>query len=390
MAEALRLTLAGQLGEATDAILRTLGEHHAGTVRQDTRPFTVHPGSGLPAEAVATGSVIAPGTVPTGVEPGPRFVAGSYQGVAGTRGYKLYVPSGYVGQSLPLVVMLHGCTQSAEDCANGTRLNDLAEEQLFLVVYPEQSAAANRSRCWNWFKSAHQRRDAGEPSLIAGITQKVMATCNVDPGRVYVAGMSAGGAMAAILSTTYPDLYAAVGVHSGLAPGVARDFQSGMMAMREGGSDRANRAANARGTCIPLIVFHGDRDATVHPRNGEQVLAQAIPDMSGVVDPRVMVSHGQVPSGRSYSRTVYHDAAGQVVAEHWLVHGAGHAWSGGSAAGSFTDPWGPDASREMWRFFQEHPKLDTSAVHRIDGKVRANGLVQAIENLSPPGTDDTL
>jgi poly(hydroxyalkanoate) depolymerase family esterase len=316
-------------------------------------------------------------------------VAGSYQGATGTRSYKLYVPSGYVGQPVPLVVMLHGCTQSAEDCANGTRLNQLAEEQVFLVVYPEQATSANRSRCWNWFKSAHQRRGAGEPSLIAGITQEIMATYNVDPRRAYVAGMSAGGAMAAIMAATYPDLYAAVGVHSGLAQGAARDFQSGLIAMRQGGSDHANRAARARATAIPLIVFHGDRDATVHPRNGEQVLAQAVPEMPGAVASRMTVSHGQVPSGRSYSRTVYFDAAGQVVAEHWLVHGAGHAWSGGSAAGSFTDPWGPDASREMWRFFQEHPKLDTIAVRRSDGKVSANGLVHGIENVSRPSPDET-
>jgi poly(hydroxyalkanoate) depolymerase family esterase len=294
----------------------------------------------------------------TAVQPGPRFLSGSYQGAAGARGYKLYVPSGYVGQAVPLVVMLHGCTQSAEDCANGTRLNLLAEEEVFLVVYPEQSTAANRSRCWNWFEASHQRRGAGEPSLVAGITGMIMATYNVDPGRVYVAGMSAGGAMAAILAATYPDLYAAVGVHSGLAPGVARDSHSGLAAMQHGGPEPANGTVRAQPPSIPLIVFHGDRDSTVHPRNGEQVLAHAVQTTGGAAEPRVSVTRGQVTNGRGYTRTIYQDAAGHVVAEHWLVHGAGHAWSGGSAAGSFTDPWGPDATREMWRFFREHPKRD--------------------------------
>ena len=405
LAEALRLTLTGRLAKATAAIQHTLAAFPTRPAPPDTPADTEEPIEGAfrvvgvepvppataandaadersrfsappitvtPGPAVADGAARARPRVvlnaaPDGVELRGRFVAGSYQGAAGTRGFKLYVPSGYVGQAVPLVVMLHGCTQSAEDCANGTRLNHLAEEQHFLVVYPEQATNANRSRCWNWFKGAHQHRGAGEPSLIAGITQKIMATYNVDPRRVYVAGMSAGGAMAAILAATYPDLYAAVGVHSGLAPGVARDFQSGLTAMRQGGLDPTNRAPSAPAMSIPLIVFHGDRDTTVHPRNGEQVLAQAVPDRPGVAVPRVKFTRGQVPSGRGYTRAIYHDAAGRVIAEHWLVHGAGHAWSGGNAAGSFTDPWGPDASKEMWRFFQEHPKLDTRTIRRIDG-----------------------
>jgi poly(hydroxyalkanoate) depolymerase family esterase len=358
IAEALRLTLAGRLNEATATIQRTLGGPAAPKVPQDAPRTTDHSMPRVEARAAAPAPVSPPGAAPTWVEPGRRFVAGSYQGAAGTRGYRLYVPTGYVGQAVPLVVILHGCTQSAEDLANGTRLNLLAEDETFIVVYPEQASAANRSRCWNWFKAAHQRRGAGEPSLIAGITQTIMTTYNVDPRRVYVAGMSAGGAMAAILAATYPDLYAAVGVHSGLAPGVARDFHSGLAAMQHGGPDHTNGKSNAQPTSIPLIVFHGDRDSTVHPRNGEQVLAHAIGNASGSTEPRVSVTRSQVTIGRSYTRTLYRDAAGNVVAEHWLVHGAGHAWSGGSAAGSFTDPWGPDASREMWRFFQEHPKRD--------------------------------
>jgi poly(hydroxyalkanoate) depolymerase family esterase len=300
-----------------------------------------------------------PATTVADIEPGGRFITGTYTGPAGTRGYKLYVPTGYAGQALPLVVMLHGCTQSADDSAAGTRLNWLAEQECWLVVYPEQAASANASRCWNWFLAAHQRRGDGEPSLIAGITQQVIAAYGVDPQRVYVAGMSAGGAMAAIMGATYPDLYAAVGVHSGLASGAAQDLRSAFRAMRRGKTTPVADNTAGPPLDLPLIVFHGDRDTTVHPRNGEEVLAQAVRLAASQPDPRVTVHRGQVPGGHAYTRTRYHDRTAQVVAEHWLVHGAGHAWSGGSPAGSFTDPQGPDATLEMLRFFREHPKRTT-------------------------------
>ena len=314
---------------------------------------TLHPLPGLasvPRAPAATG---------TEIETGGRFIAGTYTGPAGTRGYKLYVPSGYAGQAVPLVVMLHGCSQTADDSAAGTQLNWLAEQVSWLVVYPEQAASANPSRCWNWFQATHQRRGEGEPSLIAAITQQVMATYHVDPRRVYVAGMSAGGAMAAIMGATYPDLYAAVGVHSGLASGAAQDLRSAFAAMRRGKPTPAADGGAGPRLDLPLIVFHGDRDATVHPRNSEHVLAQAVRLSASQHHRRATVSQGQVPGGHAYTRTVYHDATAEVVAEHWLVHGAGHAWSGGSAAGSFTDPHGPDAATEMLRFFREHPKRTT-------------------------------
>jgi poly(hydroxyalkanoate) depolymerase family esterase len=300
-----------------------------------------------------------PATTVPEIEPGGRFLTGTYTAPAGTRGYKLYVASGYVGQAAPLVVMLHGCGQTADDSAAGTRLNWLAEQVSWLVVYPEQAASANPSRCWNWFQAAHQRRGEGEPSLIAGITQQVMATYGVDPRRVYVAGMSAGGAMAAIMGAAYPDLYAAVGVHSGLASGAAQDLRSAFAAMRRGKPTAAADTGAGPRLDLALIVFHGDRDATVHPRNSEHVLAQAVRRSASEPDRRVTVSHGQVPGGHAYTRTLYHDATAQVVGEHWLVHGAGHAWSGGSPAGSFTDPQGPAAAMEMLRFFREHPKRTT-------------------------------
>ena len=295
-----------------------------------------------------------------GVARAGRFVAGSFTNHAGTRGYKLYIPSGAEGRDLPLVVMLHGCTQGADDLAAGTRMNELAESgSFFFVVYPEQSTGANGQRCWNWFKADEQRRDRGEPSIIAGITRQVAATQPVDVRRIYVAGMSAGAAMAEILGATYPDLYATVGVHSGLAYGAAHDLPSAFAAMKGGAPDPAQgktRAAQAAGAVdltrsVPTIVFHGDRDGTVHPRNGEQVLHQWAGEAG-----RATVRRGQVPGGRAYTRSVYHAAGGQAVAERWVIHGAGHAWSGGSPRGSYTDPDGPDASAEMVRFFLEHPR----------------------------------
>ena len=298
-------------------------------------------------------------TLPPDVVPdGAQFLAGAYSNQAGGRAYKLYVPSGYRGQAVPLLVMLHGCTQSPDDFAAGTRMNVLAEEHTCLVVYPAQAASANASKCWNWFSPRDQQRGQGEPSLIAGITRQVMRDYSVDPQRVYVAGLSAGAAAAAIMGMTYPDLYAAVGVHSGLACGIASDLPSAFAAMRQGehvavpGSDTASGALGCR-RLVPTIVFHGDQDTTVHPRNGDQVIAQSGP--STMTDLETTVQHGRVPGGHAYSRTLHADARGQTILEQWVIHGAGHAWSGGSPAGSYTDPRGPDAAREMLRFFLEHP-----------------------------------
>jgi poly(hydroxyalkanoate) depolymerase family esterase len=274
-----------------------------------------------------------------------QFISGSFGNQAGTRPYKLYIPTGYAGQPLPLIVMLHGCTQTPDDFAAGTRMNTLAEESGCFVLYPAQTAAANRSRCWNWFKRANQRRDQGEPAILAGMTRECMSRYAIDARRVYVAGLSAGGAMAAVLAAAYPDLYAAVGVHSGLAVGSAHDVQSAFAAMQGTAAARSAARKPTAGS-VPVIVFHGDRDTTVHPRNGEQVVRES-------VDPAAASSmeQGQAPGGHAYTRTVQRDSGGRVVLEHWLVHGAGHAWSGGSRSGSYTDPKGPDAARAMLRFF---------------------------------------
>jgi poly(hydroxyalkanoate) depolymerase family esterase len=239
--------------------------------------------------------------------------------------------------------MLHGCNQSPDDFAAGTQMNELAEEQGLLVAYPRQPSSANPNKCWNWFSAGDQLRDKGEPSLIAGITRQIVCGFAVDPARVYVAGLSAGGAAAAVMGSAYPDLYAAICVHSGLACGVAKDVPTALAAMRQGGS-----LLKARGKGpLPTIVFHGDRDNTVSPVNGDQVIAQS----KATAELQPTISHGQSAGGIYFTRTVQTDGSGCPILEQWVLHGAGHAWSGGSPAGSYTEPHGPDASREMLRFF---------------------------------------
>jgi poly(hydroxyalkanoate) depolymerase family esterase len=283
------------------------------------------------------------------VPEGARFITGSYSNPAGSRAYRLFIPSGYQGQALPLIVMLHGCTQSPEDFAAGTRMNFAAESQPCFVVYPAQRSEANHAKCWNWFRATDQQRDTGEPSLIAGITRQILREYSIDSKRVYVAGLSAGAAAAAIMGATYDDLYAAVGVHSGLACGAANDLPSALLAMRQGGGFD-HQAVSADGPAVPTIVFHGDRDSTVHPSNGDQVIRQFIKTTSTERN----VYRGQVAGGHAYTRTVHSDPSGRHVFEHWRIHGAGHAWSGGSSVGSYTDPRGPDATKEMVRFFLQH------------------------------------
>jgi poly(hydroxyalkanoate) depolymerase family esterase len=276
---------------------------------------------------------------------GAQFISGSYSNHAGSRNYKLYIPSTYHGQAMPLLVMLHGCTQNPDDFAAGTQMNQVAEERECFVVYPEQTPSANNHKCWNWFNAIDQQRGQGEPSIIAGIAQQVIEEYPVNERQVYVAGLSAGGAMAVIVGTLYPDLFAAVGVHSGLPYASAQDLPSALSAMKRGAS--GPKAGNG---ALPIIVFHGDRDTTVHPSNGEAVMEQG--QHIHVAGAEPLVASGAVPNGHSYTQTTHRKADGTPVGEHWVVHGAGHAWSGGSTQGSYTDGRGPDASREMMRFFK--------------------------------------
>jgi poly(hydroxyalkanoate) depolymerase family esterase len=375
--EAARLTKAGRLSEATAALQDMLaGQRASGPANPEVRrgPPTIDgtaetapgqaEGVGLPIPKALRGLLDrvsqggqalggAPGQTAAAAKaadvPGGQFLAKTFSNPAGSRPYKLYVPSGYRGQPVPLIVMLHGCTQSPDDFAAGTRMNTAAEQHTCLVAYPGQTSSANMQKCWNWFSEADQRRGAGEPSLIAGITREVMHDYAVDPTRVYVAGLSAGGAAAAVMGNAYPDLYAAIGVHSGLACGAARDMQSAFAAMQRGGT--VPRPGGPQARVVPAIVFHGDRDTTVNPRNGDAVVEQSAQGAAL----STQSEDGQVPGGHAYRRTRRIGADGRTVIEQWVVHGAAHAWFGGSTVGSYTDPRGPDATGEMLRFFLEHP-----------------------------------
>ncbi len=352
---ALRLARAGHLAPATATLRRTLRDVTARAPGSDTsaaddRVPTANSSDAAEALARAIRAIHQDSAHVQPANARGRFLSRSFSNAAGSRAYKLYIPRDYRGEPRPLIVMLHGCTQSADDFAAGTRMNVFADESMFLVAYPEQPASANVSKCWNWFRPGDQQRERGEPSLVAGITLQIMRDYAVDRRRVYVAGLSAGGAAAAVLAATYPNVYAAVGVHSGLTCGLARDVPSALAAMRTGrGDDRADAVAR---TPIPTIVFHGDRDATVHPSNGARFAADVA--TSGCAK---RVETGLAAGGREYTQTTYTEANGKRVLEHWTIHGAGHAWSGGSTAGSYTDPLGPDASRELVRFFlsQRHP-----------------------------------
>jgi poly(hydroxyalkanoate) depolymerase family esterase len=291
------------------------------------------------------GRSVIPATPP--LPKGARFEEHNFTNKAGRRTYKLYLPSCYIGVPLPLLVMLHGCTQSPDNFAAGTRMNELAEKHSFLVAYPAQAQSANISKCWNWFNEGDQRRDCGEPSIIAGITRQIMHDFSIDGGHVFVAGLSAGGAAAAVLGTTYPDLYAGIGVHSGLACGAARDMPSAFAAMRHGSAPSVGARQRRGDGIVPTIVFHGDGDRTVNSVNGDQIIAQS----RATKNLAITISRGKAPGGMNYTRTIQTDDTGRSMLEQWVLHRAGHAWSGGSTAGSYTDPRGPDASREMVRFF---------------------------------------
>jgi poly(hydroxyalkanoate) depolymerase family esterase len=306
----------------------------------------------------ATFPTSRPAVLPTPSSTG-QFLTRSFTNRAGTRAYKLYIPSTSYGVSSPgrvsLIVMLHGCTQSADDFAAGTQVNALAEQHGFLVAYPEQNARANGSRCWNWFRPGDQHRDDGEPSIIAGITREIASEYGIDEHGIFVAGLSAGAAMAIILGATYPELYAGVGAHSGLPYGSAQDVPSAFAVMKNGaaGSRVSFNGPSKTGTFVPTIVFQGDRDQTVSARNGDEIIERAIASRVGESALSTNAQSGQAIGSRTYTRTIYATDASRPLIEHWLIHGAGHAWSGGSSNGSYTDAQGPDASSEMVRFFQE-------------------------------------
>ncbi|WP_027801656.1 extracellular catalytic domain type 1 short-chain-length polyhydroxyalkanoate depolymerase [Paraburkholderia dilworthii] len=354
MREAMTVLRTRGPAEATKAIQRTLRGKTDGAVNRRASWVATPEAVTFPFEAPTTKEAATFNAREPHIDVEDRgyFGTHAYSNAAGRRQYRLYVPAGSTGELLPLIVMLHGCTQNADDFAAGTQMNVLAERHRFLVAYPVQPQQANPSKCWNWFKPDDQHCERGEPSLIAGITREIIAAHNVDPARVYVAGLSAGGAMAAIMIAEYPELYAAAGVHSGLPAGCAHDLPSALAAMK-GGRRRREARPSKQGTASspkrPIIVFHGDADATVHISNATQLV-------QGFEAPHDGSESRRIDAGRracTVSRLASPDG---VDAELWTIHGAPHAWAGGNARGSYTDPAGPDASAEMLRFFHEHPQ----------------------------------
>lgn len=342
MAEATALTRSGDLKSAMAVIATAMNRSPAAA---PTRPAPEVPDGGV-IDVVAR-VVADAGATPVEM-PGiaAQFVAGRYAHRAGTRDYKLFIPTASAAKPRALILMLHGCTQDPDDFARGTRMNTVAAEHNALVLYPAQTRQANSQGCWNWFKHNHQTRGRGEPALLADLALHIAQSHDVDPARIYVAGLSAGGAMAAILASTHPDVFAAAGVHSGLPAGAARDLPGALAAMR---GQSGGAPVPATRSDVRMIVFHGDADATVHPINGERVACAHGAGAIGIEEQQDLVV-----GSRACTRKQFKDAEGRVLTEQWTVRSAGHAWSGGDPSGSYADALGPDASREMMRFFLQH------------------------------------
>jgi poly(hydroxyalkanoate) depolymerase family esterase len=290
---------------------------------------------------------------------------GSYTDAAGSRSYELYVPAGArSGKAVPLVIALHGCTQTADRFRQQTRFDALADAKGFVVVYPEQPSSQNNMSCWNWYQQQHMQRGAGEPALIAGITAKVQQQYTIDPHRIYVTGLSAGGAMAEVMAATYPDVYAAVGVGSGCEYGAGAACAGWKSADPTQAGRQAYQAMGSHARQMPFIIFQGDADTTVPPANAEQLVRedQVEADLAddgqlngSVPTAPTQVVQGQAPGGRSYTVSHYSDGHGHELGQFWLVQGMGHAWSGGEGSQQYSDPTGPDESAAMYDFFMSHP-----------------------------------
>ncbi len=367
MLKATKLTGVGKLLDATRLIQRTL----FGAVPSQT-PTQPKPAANDPhAEKTPPPVIILP--VPSGYQPLPQTPPATVPGRKASRAasftkhaftyegdnypYRLYIPAAAgdaVDQLTPLVVLLHGCKQDALDFAHGTAMNDLAGKHQAMVLYPEQTTSGNAMRCWNWFEPSHQQAGRGEPGMIAALTQKIIAQHSADPARIYVAGLSAGGAMAAVVAGLHPHLFAAVGVHSGLAAGAAQDMMSAFNAMRSG-------AKGHKTTALPTIVFHGTADTTVHPDNSDFVADAALAAFKSsgmsLAKSNSKIESSTTPGSPEHAeRTLYSNASGTPFVESWTILAGPHAWSGGNAAGSYTDPDGPDASAAMLAFFLQHKK----------------------------------
>lgn len=328
----------------------------------------------LSSHYVSLAALLAIGAGCSETEIGSRSLSASGQFLSGSYGghnYKLYIPSGYAaGQRSPLLLMMHGCLQDPSQFATTTAMNALAETGTALVIYPEQPTSANGARCWNWFNPGDQGRGAGEPGFMAGLVGQIQGQYTIDAERVYAVGFSAGGGMATVLGATYPDLFAAIVVASGLEYAAASSSGSAFGVMQSGGPDplrqgqAAYQAMGPRARVVPVLVFHGSKDTTVAPINGQQALTQfartddladdgsANGSISGTP---ALTETLQVPGGRSYTHYVYNDGAGRPLLERYLIDGMAHAWSGGRGS-SYADAKGPDATALTWAFLMAHPR----------------------------------
>lgn len=290
--------------------------------------------------------------------PGGRFESGTFSGPSGSRSYRLYVPE-ELPQRPALVVMLHGCTQDAADFAAGTRMDEHARVRGFLALYPEQTSEHHPQKCWQWYDEAHQRADAGEPALLAAMVRRVAEERGADPERVYLAGISAGGSMAWVLAVTHPGLFAKVAVHSAVPYGVATDVNGALAALQAGAGDpsraveRIVAAAAGAPRLPPALVLHGAADPVVRPINGDEGACLWAEAMGGADGSRALVRREDEleEGGRRVRRVRWAAADGAVAVEGWRIEGLGHAWSGGSPDGSYTDPEGPDATARIVEFF---------------------------------------
>lgn len=344
--KATQLTREGRLAEATETIQRALGHLPAAQpAAQEASPVVLEDVTDVPYRDVAPAASRQ-----------DAFTQHDYSFGGQRYRYRVYEP-GIADGPRPVVVMLHGCKQDSDDFARGTAMNELARQHGVVVVYPEQLRSGNNMGCWNWFEPAHQQRGSGEPAMIASLAAKVVSEHGGDAERVYVAGLSAGGAMALLAAQLYPDVFAAVGVHSGLPSASAKDVVTAFAAMRKGAG-----ALVAHPVAVPAIVFHSNADKTVHPSNGKHIVEGLVATLQAQgrpVDARKQVME---PGGkRRATRTVYAAPGGLTQIEHWELAAGPHAWSGGRAAGSFTDPSGPDASEAMLAFFLQHRLLPGGA-----------------------------
>lgn len=343
-----------RLSAANDLVQHTLAQHglapQSGQAVRQKMPVLPSLNSTLVQFAGPRGNA---GAFEMTVPEGAQFGLDTFSCPAGSRTYRTYIPASAAAGVTGVIMMLHGCTQTPEDFATGTGMNALAEQHRFVVVYPAQSRGENAQSCWNWFSRGDQRRGKGEPAILAGIASSIAKEHGITRDQTFVAGLSAGAAMAVILGETYDDAFAAVGAHSGLPTGAAKDVASAFAAMAGSALDEGTQPRSASTT--RTIVFHGTADATVHPSNGDAIARRAV-DLN-VRQSIETTSNGDV-AGRRFTRIVSSDVQGKPIVEHWAIEGQGHAWSGGQPAGSYTDAKGPNASAEMIRFFFDTPDKD--------------------------------